>query len=140
MSTVEENKALVRRVLAAFGEADIEPLRAAIDPGVVFYSHSPGEIFRAGGRHEGVADSIAALSALATDFTVHRVEVKEVIGEGDVVWVTSELEFTARRHAKRLTLTVASRWLLRDGRILSVDEFWDTCAAALKQGLVVAKD
>ena len=132
----KKNKATVRRVLAAYGEGDIAPLRALLDPELVYHSHSPKELFRYGGRHEGLAGGIVALAALASDYTIHHIEIHEVVAEGDVVWVAMDMDRTDRRVDVRLVVHVAARWEFRDGRIVSVEEYWDTADVALKQGLV----
>jgi ketosteroid isomerase-like protein len=133
-----KNKEAIRRVLTAYSEGDFAPLRALLDPGIVYQSHSPKGIFRFGGRHEGMADAVVALSALASDYTVHHIQLREMVGEGDVVWVTMDMDYTERRTGVRLVIPVAARWEFRDGRIVSIGEFWDTVDVALKHGLVKA--
>jgi ketosteroid isomerase-like protein len=132
----EALKQRVRAILTAYGEGDLGPLREALDPDIVYHSHSPRELFRWGGVHEGVVNGIAALSALAADYAVHRYEVLDVIGEGDAVWVTAELEATDRHNNKRVGTRLAARWQFKGDRVARVDEFYDSAGVALKQGLV----
>ena len=139
MRASDKNKALVGRILEAYGESDFSPLREVLDPKVVYHSHSPREFFRFAGRHEGLADGVAALSAIASDYTIHGIKVHELVGEADIVWATTDMDYTDRRHKKRLTVRVASRWQIRDGRLISVDEYFDTADTALKQGLATAR-
>jgi ketosteroid isomerase-like protein len=135
----DKNKALVQRILEAYGESDFSPLREVLDPKVVYHSHSPRELFRFAGRHEGLANGVAALSAIASDYTIHALEVHELVGEADVVWATTDMDYTDRRSKKRLTVRVVSRWQVRDGKVVSVEEYFDTADTALKQGLATAR-
>lgn len=137
MRASDANKALVRRILSAYAEGDLAPLREVLDPGVVYHSHSPAEFFRFGGRHDGLASGVAALSSIASDYTIHSLMVSEVIGEGDVVWATTDVNYTERRSKVRMSIRVVSRWEVKKGRVIAVDEYFDTAEAALKQGRVV---
>ena len=134
--SAKANKATVRRVLSAYGEGNIAPLRDLLDPEVIYHSNSPKELFRFGGRHQGLAAGIVALSALASDYTIHHIAVHDLVAEGDVVWVTMDMDRTDRRNKLRLVVRVAARWEFRNGRIVSVEEYWDTADVALKQALV----
>ena len=131
----DANKALLARILTAYGEGDLAPMRAALDPAVVYHTHGPTEFFRFGGRHEGLAATIAALSAIASDYAVHRYQIRELIGEGEIVWLTADVDATDRRRKMRLAITLASRWQFHSGRVVAVDEYFDSGEVALKQGL-----
>jgi ketosteroid isomerase-like protein len=122
----DANKDLLRRILIAYGEGDLAPMRAALDPDVVYFSHGPQEFFRFGGRHEGFGDTIAALSAIASDYAVHRYQIRELIGEGEIVWLTAEVDATDRRRKTRLKITLAARWQFKGGRVISVEEYFDS--------------
>ena len=138
--SVSKNKESIRSALSAYSEGDFGPLRALLDAGIVYQSRSPKKIFRFGGRHEGMADAVVALAALASDYTIHHIEIRDMVGEGDVVWVTNDIDYTERRTGVRLVVPVAARWEFRDGRIVSIEEFWDTADVALKHGLVKATE
>ena len=137
-NTADGNKARLRRALAAYSEGDVGPLREMVDPDVVYHSHSPHSLFRSGGRHEGIADALAAMSALASDYAIHSYRVRDLVGEADIVWSIAEIDVTYRRKRARFKITLAVRWEFRDGHIVGVEEFFDSGTAALKQGLVVA--
>jgi ketosteroid isomerase-like protein len=132
----ETNKARLRRALAAYSEGDIGPLREMVDPDVVYHSHSPHTLFRFGGRHEGFANAIAAMAAMASDYSIHSYRVGDLTAEGDVVWSVAEIDATYRRSKARFKIALAVRWQFRSGRIVGVEEYFDTAEGALKQGLV----
>jgi ketosteroid isomerase-like protein len=134
----EALKERVRGILTAYGQGELDELRAALDPDVVYSSHAPKELFRWGGRHEGIVNGVAALSAIASDYAVHRYEVTEVIGEGDVVWVTADLEATERRSKIRVETQLVTRWQFKGDSVVAVDEYYDNGSVALKLGLAKA--
>jgi ketosteroid isomerase-like protein len=136
---IESRKSRIKAILTAYGEGDMGALREALDPGIVYHSHAPSELFRWGGRHEGQVNGLAVLSALASDYAVHRYEVKEIVGEGDVVWVRADLEATDRHRKIRVETQLATRWEFKGDHVIRVDEYYDTAAVALKQGLVTLK-
>ena len=130
----EALKRLVRNVLDAYGQGDIAPLRAIMAPDVIYFSHAPRSLFRFAGRHEGVIDVIAALSAIATDYSVHRYKVREIEGEGDIVWYASDVEVSERRTGKSAKFTLAGRWAFHEGHLVSAEEFFDSASVALATG------
>jgi ketosteroid isomerase-like protein len=137
----EGNSALkthLRRMLKAYGEGDLSLIREALEPDVVYHPHGPPELFRFAGRHVGLADAIAALSAIASDYSIHRYDVREMIGEGDIIWVTSGIDATDRRRHVHLAITLVARWQFRGVRVASVDEYFDSGEIALRQGLATA--
>ena len=131
---VADNKALVQRVLAAYSQSDLEPLLAAIDPDVVWISQGPVQHCAFGGRHLGRAGVLAAMSKLAIEYQLHSYEVTELIGEGDVVWMTAQVDFTHNRSRQRLAFPLVSRWQIRNGRVLAVTEYYDSASLLLQEG------
>ncbi len=129
-------KGHLRRVLAGYAEGDFSLLRESLDPEVVYHSHAPRELFRFGGRHEGVANTVAAISAIASDYTFHRYLVRELIGEGQVLWALIDLEVSDNRKKIRFATTLAQRWSFRGVRVIAIDEYLDGAEAALKLGLL----
>jgi len=129
-----ENKALVQRVLSAYGQSDLNPLLEVIDPGVVWVSQSPPAHYAFGGKHVGRAGVLAAMSKLAMEYQLHAYNVIELVGEGEVVWMTAQVEFTHRRSRQQLTFPIVSRWQIRNGRVLSLTEYYDSASLLLQEG------
>lgn len=129
-----DNKALVQRVLAAYAQSDLEPLLQVIDPNVIWISQGPVQHYAFGGMHSGRAGVLAAMSKLAMAYQLHSYNVVELVGEGDVVWMTAQVDFTHRRSKQRLAFPIVSRWQVRDGRVLSVTEYYDSASLLLQEG------
>ena len=135
----ESLKNIVKGVLAAYAQGDVAPLRAAIDPGIVYVLHAPKEVFRMGGRHEGYASAIAAMSSIATDFTVHSYDGLEMLSDGETVWFTVDMSLTDRKSSKTYTIPMASRWKFRGGKVVLGEQFFDSASVALWTGRVAIK-
>ena len=133
---VESNKALLRRVLKAYERGDYEPIFAALDEDVVWSSNSLANHYRFGGTRRGRAGVVEALSMIAADYDISRYDVVEMVGEGDVIWATSELSLYDRKTGRPLTFPLVNRWQFRDGRIVSCSEFFDTAAVLQQQGRI----
>jgi hypothetical protein len=138
----DDNSALkshLRRMLTAYSEGDLAPIREALDPNVSYHPHGPKEFFRFARPHRGFADAIAGLSAIANDYAIHRYNIREMIGEGNVIWMTADLDATDRRQNIRLEITLVGRWQFESNRVVSVDEYFDSGSIALKLGLAEVK-
>jgi len=131
---VEANKAILRRILAAYAQGDFDPVFAVLDENIEWSSHSLAGHYRFGGRRTGRAGVLEALAMIATDFSIDRYDVREMIGEGNVVWVTSQLHVTERNSGKPLVFPLVGRWEFREGKIISCSEFFDTAAVLHQQG------
>lgn len=132
--SVAENKALVQRVLAAYAQSDLEPLLQVIDPDVIWISQGPAQHYAFGGRHIGRAGVLAAMSKLAMEYQLHDYNLVELIGEGEVVWMTAQVDFTHRKSKRRLTFPLVSRWQIRGGRVLALTEYYDSASLLLQEG------
>lgn len=135
-SQVEGNKALLRRVLKAYERGDYEPIFAALDEDVVWSSNSLANHYRFGGARRGRAGVVEALSMIAADFEISRYDVLEMVGEGDVIWASSELSLFDRKSRRALVFPLVNRWQFRDGKIVSCGEFFDTAAVLQQQGRI----
>jgi ketosteroid isomerase-like protein len=134
--TVEANKQVLRRVLKAYEGGDYEPIFAALDEDVVWSSNSLANHYRFGGTRRGRAGVVEALSMIAADYEISRYDVIEMIGEGDVIWATSELSLFDRKTRRALTFPLINRWQFRGGKIVSCSEFFDTAAVLQQQGRI----
>jgi ketosteroid isomerase-like protein len=135
-ASVESNKALLRRVLAAYERGDYEPIFEALDDEVVWSSNSLANHYRFGGTRRGRAGVVEALSMIAADYQISRYDVHEMIGEGDVIWASSELSLFDRRTHRPLVFPLVNRWTFRNGKIVSCGEFFDTAAVLQQQGRI----
>jgi ketosteroid isomerase-like protein len=60
-----------------------------------------------------------------------------MIGEGDVVWIEARLETTRRRDRTQHSIDVAARWQFREGRIVRIDEYYDSASLLMREGRLV---
>jgi limonene-1,2-epoxide hydrolase len=132
-------KAQLRRMMTAYSEGDLAPIREALDPNVRYHPHGPTEFFRFAGAHHGFADAIAALSAIASDYAIHRYNIRELIGEGSVFWTTVDIDATNWRQSIRLSFALIGRWQFQGNRVVSVDEYFDSGSIALQLGFAEPK-
>ncbi|MBI3678558.1 MAG: nuclear transport factor 2 family protein [Proteobacteria bacterium] len=138
MDDAEANKNILRRVLKAYELGDFDPVLSLLDENVVWTSNALAGHFRFGGRREGRAGAIEALSMIATDFAIERYAVDEIIGEGDVVWASCQVEARDRRTGRTVSLALVNRWQFQNGKIVSCSEFFDTAGVLHQQGRIAA--
>jgi len=129
------NKDALRKVLEAHASGDVDPMRSLLDPGFVSTVHAPRELFRSGGKREGVANAIVTMSQVSTDFTIHNHQIQELVEEGDVIWVRGVLDVTSRETTKRVAFPIAGRWQFKDGKALSAEWYFDSVTLASELGV-----
>ena len=134
--SVDAHKDAIRRVLKAYGEGDVQPVLALLHRDIVWTSQAPPAMFRFGGAHNGHAEARLGISTIAADYTIHAYEVGELVGEGDVVWLTATLDVTEHKSKSRFPITLVSRWQFRDGQVLSLTEYYDTATIAMMSGMI----
>lgn len=139
VSQVENNKAVLRRVIKGYEAGDYEPVFAALDEHVVWSANSLAHHYRFGGVRHGRAGVVEVLSMVAADYQISRYRVTEMVGEGDVIWATSELSLLDRKTGRALTFPLVNRWQFKDGRIVSCSEYFDTAAVLQQQGRIPAE-
>ncbi len=133
-----DNKEQVRRILRAYAQSDLEPLLQAIHPQIVWTTQAPTEFYPFGGRHDGRAGTLAGMAKIATIYSLNAYDVVEIVGEGDVVWMTADLDFTHRRSGARLRFQLVSRWQFQDGKVLKLTEYFDSASVLLQEGRLAA--
>jgi ketosteroid isomerase-like protein len=131
---VAANKAVLKRALKSYEKGDLEPILALLDENIVWRSNALAKHYRFAGRRQGRAGVIEALSMIAADFQVSRYEPIELVGEGDVIWASSEVSCLDRKAGRQLSFLLVNRWEFRDGRIVSCSEFFDTADVLQQQG------
>ena len=131
---------LMRKVVAAFEKSDLQPLYDAIHEDIVWKTASQQEgLFRFGGEYRDRPGLLAILSILSQNYTFYRFHPKEVIATGDVVWGHFDvgLFFDPKgegKPKKHITLEMAIRWRLKDGKIIEHQGFFDTASLLIQQG------
>jgi ketosteroid isomerase-like protein len=132
------NKVALNRIITAYAVGNLEPLLAALDADVVWTSHGPPDQLRFAGSHKGRDDCLAGLSSMATDFALHSYEIVELIAEGDVVWMQARVATSRRTGGPLHTINVANRWQFRDGKVVSITEYYDSASMLMNDGRLKA--
>ena len=129
---------LMRVVTAAFAVGDMRPLFTAVHKDIVWKAASKHvNLFRFAGVHERRGGVVGVAGEIASEYIFQRLEPKEIIAQGDVVWglFDAEIRFQPvgnKREYPIVALEIAIRWVVRGGRIHEHQAFMDT-AALLKQ-------
>ncbi len=130
---------LMRTIVAAFAQSDLQPLLNALHEDVVWKSATKHEgLFRFHGEYRNRSGVIEVLSNIAKDYTFHYMEPVEIFAVGDVVWgyFDVKLRYDSKGHAakpKIIKLDMAIRWRLRDDKIIEHRAFFDTAYLLMEQ-------
>jgi len=135
---------LMRTVAAAFAKSDLEPLFDAIHEDIVWKSASQQEgLFRFGGEYTSRSGLLLILASLSKAYTFYRFHPKEIIGSGETVWGLFDVALFfdpkgADEVKKHVTLEMAIRWKLKDGKIIEHQTFFDTASLLFQQGMTLS--
>lgn len=128
------NKALMAKAARGFAEGDLKPLLTALDEKVEWVSNSPLQFFRFGGKHAKLAGVTELQALMAATYLFHRFDPKEIIAEGDTVWGLFDVEATHQPSGKKVRTDLAIRWVVRNGKVISHQGFFDTAGMLAQQG------
>jgi ketosteroid isomerase-like protein len=133
---------LMKMVIEAWGQADVNPAYEIIDENIIWKSastHKNGQ-FSFGGVYTGKTEVIAHLSKLSTNYFFQRYAAKEIISKGDIVWGLFDTYGSyipsGSRERKAINFETAFRWRVRDGKVVEVQTFFDTAALLAQQGQI----
>lgn len=134
MSDENRNRDLMLKVVAAFREADLAPLFAALHPDVVWKAHAPKPFFRFGGTHYGLTGMKEYTALLFSRYHFVRFAPRAVTAKGDQVWGLFEAEAKHIPSGKLVKSDIVFRWTIEDGRIKEHHGFFDTAGVLIQQG------
>jgi len=129
----------LRHIMEAYVQGDLEPLMVAAADDIVWNTNVPASHFRFGGEFHGRIGLKEGLSLLASEFSLVRYDAREMIGNGDVVWVLSDVIISENRTGRRANAKLANRRQFRDGKIVSCTEFYDSVSVLIALGRLDAK-
>jgi hypothetical protein len=132
---------LMRHVAEAFGNADLKPLFDAVDDNTIWKAGSVFEgIFHFGGEYQKRIGVFDVTLQITTVYFFSRIEPIEIVSKGDVVWGLFDIEAdylpmgNARAEPRSVKMLCAIRWLVRNGKILEHQSFFDTAGLLVQQG------
>jgi ketosteroid isomerase-like protein len=114
---------VVSNAYESFGRGDLEALFATMAPTISW--HCP-EVLPQGGNYEGLDGVREFLTRLAEAWGDVSVEVDAMVGDGDRVVVLGRTSGAANAAGgTRVEYHTAHAWRVRDGQIVSFDEYLD---------------
>jgi len=125
-------------VFAAFKDSDLGPLFDAIHPDVVWKVTAPKEFFRFGGTHRGIAGIREYTALLFSRYHFVRFQPKVVTAKGEQVFGLFEAEAKHCPSGRYVKSDIAIRWLVREGKVIEHQGFFDTAGVLIQQGELVA--
>ena len=130
---------LMCKVVAGFENSDMAPLLAAMHDEIVWKSANRYDaLFRSKGEYKTRPRVIELLTDIFRNYKFHRFEPKEIVAIGNVVWGHFDvvLSFDPKGTgivSKHVDLEIAIRWLLREGKIVEHQSFFDTASLLIQQ-------
>jgi ketosteroid isomerase-like protein len=125
-SPAPDNAAVVQRLYESFARGDVSAVLGALASNVTWREadNSPYADRNPYIGPQAVAEGVFA--RLANDFADFRVTTDQIVAKGDVVVATGRYGGTARATGKPLDAQFAHVWRLRDGKVVSFQQYTDT--------------
>ena len=123
---MSRNKVLLANMYAAYGRGDPQPLFTAMAPDVRFTAHAPRASFPFGGIHQGIDGVRRYIAAIASEYAWLRFEARCIVAEGDRAVVLSCGRVRRNSDGMQSEVDIANAIRLSEGRIVELDEFFDT--------------
>jgi ketosteroid isomerase-like protein len=112
---------VVAEFFAAAARNDREAMNALLDPGIVV---TEAESLPFGGRHVGIEAFRSLERRVFRCWRDTRVQVHELVGDGDCVVVLATMTGTARDGDGKLEMPMAEVWRLAGGRVVAIQPFY----------------
>jgi len=118
---------LVAHVAEAYERSDFRPLLDHLDESVVWISASANRgAFRFAGTYRGRAGVLEVTSQIAMILSFRKYRPREIVSNGEVVWCLVDCELVPRGTNSIIPFEMATRFRIRDSRILEYRGFLDT--------------
>ncbi len=133
-AAIEDNKRVVHEFLAAMTARDWAALDRVCDPAVVWFVPGVPELIPVAGVHTGVRDIVAFLTLAIQEFGTRqhpggtRMEIRNVLGEGDRVIVEHEVFATTKKDIDYHNSYCLS-FVVKEGKIHEIREYVDSLYA-----------
>jgi ketosteroid isomerase-like protein len=134
-----DTRNLMLTVAAGFKSGNLEPLFAAIDADVTWKVMAPREFFRFGGVYHGISGVREYTALLFSVYHFARLKPLTVTAKGNEVWGLFDAEALHRPSGRYVRSVVSVHWLMKDGRIVEHQGFFDTASVLMQQGDLVVE-
>ncbi|EON90551.1 hypothetical protein MARLIPOL_18178 [Marinobacter lipolyticus SM19] len=132
LTAMESNLDIIRATYEGASEENVRNLLAALAPNAT-WTEAAG--FPYAGTYTGPEAIIAnVFQRLATEWIDYRAEVHTYLADGDRVAAFGVYSGTYRKTGKAMTATFAHLYRLKDGKIVSMEQYVDS--AMVRQALV----
>lgn len=126
-----QSRAVVEQLYAAFGKGDMAKIRSLIAPDATWVQHSPAHILPFAGPRKGPDGVIDFFKQVDLSLKDPTPSVREFIVSGDKVAVPGFEESTVRETGVRYKVHNLHLFTVRDGKIVSFEEFIDSAPMVL---------
>ena len=116
-----ENKAIVSAFLAAAATNDREAMAQLLDPQIRVIEAASLPF---GGEHAGIEAFHALVRRVFRLWRETRVEVHEMLADGDRVVVLATMHGRSKLSEERLAMPIAEIWSLRKGKVIEIQPFY----------------
>lgn len=100
---------------------EIEAMKAVVDPGIRVVE---AKSLPYGGTWEGMEQFMGLLQTVFETWRDCRVEVKQLVSEGDCVVALTEMSGTGVKSGEPFSMPLAEVYRVRDGRIIEITPFY----------------
>lgn len=129
MSQEQAHLELLRRIYAAYGQGDPQPVIDALAEDCVFQSMEPSPRVRFGSAYSGKAGFVRALEDMAADWELVSYRPTRMFADDDAAVVLADVAFRHRATGALVEFDKVDSWRFRDGRIVGFKEYYDTLKA-----------
>jgi ketosteroid isomerase-like protein len=123
----QQNVELVRQGYEAFGRGDIDGLLSLFDDNIEWVAPGPSDLPTAGTRR-GLQQVAEFFRAVDEVLEIQRFEPKTFVAQGDRVVVLGEDTARVKATGKVLSEAWAHAFVIKNGKVVSFQEYLDTAA------------
>jgi uncharacterized protein len=126
----QANVDVVKSLYEAFGKGDVPVVLAAMDPGIVW---NEAENFPYADRNPYIGPTAVVegvFARLGGEWEYFKLAVEEVLDAGDTVVSRGRYDAAYKKTGGKISAQFAHFWKLRDGKVLTFQQYTDTLQVA----------